>query len=138
MDDRRFDSLTRSVASGLERRGALKAVLAAAIAAAAIGPSLRRVLADTCSDCGGDCTARGNTCGSTEECCGTDVCLFAECVPCLTKGDDSCRRGQGDCCPGLSCRDDGPKVSCQPDKNPGKSHGKHKKKGKGKGKGKGR
>jgi hypothetical protein len=132
MDGQRIDAWARALASGLPRRDALKAVLGAGLATVVTRASLGPLSANTCDECGGDCTSRGGTCGGHDECCGTDVCLFTECTACLQHGDNACRLGAHDCCPGLSCRSEGPGVSCQPDKNDDdeerkkKKHKKHK------------
>jgi hypothetical protein len=132
MDDQRFDAITRFFASGMARRGALKTLLGVGAAAVSTQSIIQQLSANTCDECGGDCTARGDTCSHPDECCGTDVCLFTECTACLEEGNNSCQLGAQQCCPGLSCRSEGPGVSCQPDKNPDdderkKKHKKHKK-----------
>jgi hypothetical protein len=126
MDDQRIDTITRYYAGGMPRRGALKTLLGAGVAAVTTQSVVQRLSANMCDECGGDCTARGGTCGSNDECCGTDVCLFTECSACLERGNDSCQLGAQQCCSGLSCRSEGPGVSCQPDKNPDDDHGKKK------------
>jgi hypothetical protein len=128
MDDQRFDAITRFFAGGMPRRAALKAFLGAGVAAVATQSVVRRLSANTCDECGGDCTARGNTCTEPDECCGSDVCYFAECVACLEEGNTQCRSGKQDCCPGLSCRDADRGFTCLPDKNPDKKHKKKHKK----------
>jgi hypothetical protein len=139
MDGQRFDAWTRALARGLRRRSALKTLAGAGIAGLATHGALRHLDANTCSDCGGDCIPRGGDCsrGNEGNCCGTDICILAECTSCLGKGDKTCRPGMGDCCPGLSCRDPGPGYSCETDKNPddGGKKNKHRHKGKGNGRG---
>src|SRR4051812_18859708 len=99
----------------MPRRGALKTLLGAAVATVATRTVVQRLSANTCDECGGDCTPRGEGCATHDDCCGSDTCIFRECAACLEHGNSTCLRGADECCPGLTCRDEGPCFSCQPD-----------------------
>jgi hypothetical protein len=128
MDSQRFDAIARLFAGGMPRRGAVKTLLGVGAAAIATQSAVQRLRANTCDDCGGNCTPRGEACDTHDDCCGSDTCIVQECAACLEDGNTSCLQGAGECCPGLTCRDEGPGFSCQSDKNPDKKHKKKHKK----------
>ena len=129
MDGQRFDRWTRTLARGVPRRRVLSIVVGAGVAGLMARIAPHSGLADTCSDCGMGCVGRDGDCsGQEDNCCGSDICQFGTCYPCLPQGNKNCTPGNGDCCPGLSCRDPGPGYECLPDKNPDNDDDKKRKK----------
>ncbi len=98
MDGRRFDGLTRSLASGVSRRSLIKGLFAGG---AAVAVTSRAIAAQDVCDCGtgyiccnGGCILEGETCCGEGYCPETDVCC----------GDlNCCPSGGGYECNGTEC-----------------------------------
>lgn len=75
MDGTRFDSVARSLASGVSRRSVLKGAVAA-LAAAVTARTLPAVAAVTCTPPGNTQTS---ACNTDVECCANSVCVYGRC-----------------------------------------------------------
>jgi hypothetical protein len=72
MDDRRFDALTRSMATGLSRRKVLKGLFGGAVLGGAAASGLDQVAAQTCPE--GQFLCNGACCPNANNCCGGTTC----------------------------------------------------------------
>lgn len=109
MDERRFDTLTKQMASGASRRGVLRG-LAGAAAAALVGAA--RGTRATAQESG---FAPGSSCTDSGQCSQVGGTVFCADNGYTDDGALNCCRGQGgacsdvtfgaDCCSGLYCRD---------------------------------
>jgi hypothetical protein len=90
MDGQRFDGLSRLVARGLPRRGALKALAGAAFVGAATQAAPRSV------EAAGNF---GDHCSKNDPCKDPLACINLECDNCRKEGD--CQTGW--CCKGYTC-----------------------------------
>ncbi len=90
MDDQRFDAITRMLANGLPRRGALKALASLSVVGAATRASVPEASADG---------NFGDHCDKSTPCKKPLVCINLECDHCRESGD--CQ--QGWCCEGYTC-----------------------------------
>jgi hypothetical protein len=95
MDDRRFDALARSLASGSNRRQLLKGLLGigGAVAASAVAPDVEAARRPTP-------TPRPVSCPGIQIPCGADCCCPAGHSKC---GPDCCPDGQAECCDNACC-----------------------------------
>src|SRR6187200_2679279 len=95
MDDKRFDSLTRSLASGISRRSLLRS-LAAAVGVAALGVEQASAAPGGVNG-NSKCYGAGSQCTNAKQCC-SGTCSNRVCAP----------EGGGDPCAGKNCDDGNP------------------------------
>lgn len=95
MDGRRFDAVTRALSRGLQRRGAIKAMVGGAVAGMAT-----RATIDDAEACLGD---NDGPCSKRSECCAGFACIVQSCLPCIAH-NNRCRNSE-ECCSGLICND---------------------------------
>ncbi len=102
MDDRRFDALTRSLATGLSRRNVLKSLFGGAVLGGAAATGLDRVAAQTCPEGEFPC-GTGICCNTAQEKCCDGVCISAAlCCPSLPDCD-ACEACVGGVCQPITC-----------------------------------
>lgn len=93
MDALRFDTLTRTLASGQSRRDALR-VLA--------GAGVSRAVASPVRAGDGHCAEFENSCDAHTKCCKPYVCINTICLDCIKAGDTFCQ-SSSQCCGKATC-----------------------------------
>ncbi|MCA9861676.1 MAG: hypothetical protein KC432_01585 [Thermomicrobiales bacterium] len=93
MDALRFDTLTRTLASGKSRRDALR-VLA--------GAGVSRAVASPVRAGDGHCAEFENSCDAHTKCCKPYVCINTICLDCIKAGDTFCQ-SSSQCCGKATC-----------------------------------
>ncbi len=102
MDGRRFDELSRMIASGSTRRGAIRVALGAVLVGAAArsgAPAAAQL------ESAGKCGADGDRCQQQSDCCKGLTCRNNRCRyknNCGGQEGDFCQRN-GDCCSKIFC-----------------------------------